>query len=285
MKCDMAGAAAVVAGHVRDRRARAAGQGDDVRADGREHGVRRRDPARRRAHDVRRHDRRGAQHRRRGPAGPGRRAGPRDRAEARRDHRRRHPDRPHGARARRPGRRRAWATTTIVDAVLAAGRDRRRGAVADADPRGDDRADPQQQDRRPGPARLDPLGRRPVRRRRSCASSPAGCRGPTSTSPGRRSTPAAPTATSPPGGTGFAVATLVDYARRSPTAVEPTRLEAAVLLLAPVVVAHPLRDADHRGVVRRHAGACCRSRAPTRPTAPGAGSTRRRGRPAAGSRR
>ena len=40
MKCDMAGAAAVVAGDVRHRRARAAGQGHRLRADGREHAVR-----------------------------------------------------------------------------------------------------------------------------------------------------------------------------------------------------------------------------------------------------
>ena len=104
-------------------------------------------------------------------------------------------------------------TEDVVDDVLAAGDDRRRGAVADADPGGDGRADPQQQDRRPGPARLDPLGRRPVRRRVPARVHRRACRGRTSTSPGRRSTPAAPAATSPPGGTGFAVGTLVDYAR------------------------------------------------------------------------
>ena len=60
------------------------------------------DAARRRAHDLRRHDRRGAQHRRRGPAGARRRAGPRRGAEARHDRRRRDPDRSHGDGARRP---------------------------------------------------------------------------------------------------------------------------------------------------------------------------------------
>ena len=42
-------------------------------------------------------------------------------------------------------------------------RDGRRGALAHAHPRGDGRAHPHQQDRRPLPARLDPLGRRPLR--------------------------------------------------------------------------------------------------------------------------
>ena len=97
-----------------------------------------------------------------------------DRAEARRDPRRRHPDRPHGASRSATGSAGVLGSEDVVDDVLAAGEDGRRGAVADADPGGDDRADPQQQDRRPGPARLDPLGRRPVRRRRSCASSPTG---------------------------------------------------------------------------------------------------------------
>ena len=123
--------------------------------------------------------------------------GPRDRAEARRDPRRRHPDRPHGARPRRAGRRRARLGGRRRR--RARGRqDRRRGAVADADPGVDDRADPEQQDRRPGPARLDPLGRRPVRRRvparvhrRAAVGAPRHRRA-------RRSTPAAPTATSPP---------------------------------------------------------------------------------------
>ena len=44
MKCDMAGAAAVVAAIIRDRRARAAGAGHGVRLPGREHAVRARDP-------------------------------------------------------------------------------------------------------------------------------------------------------------------------------------------------------------------------------------------------
>ena len=62
--------------HRRDHRhrpARPRRQRDRVGADGREHAVRHGAAAVRRADDVRRQDRRGAQHRRRGPADPGRR--------------------------------------------------------------------------------------------------------------------------------------------------------------------------------------------------------------------
>ena len=63
---------------------------------------RQRDQARRRPHDPQRHDDRSAQHRRRGPSGPGRRAQPGRRGQARRHHRRRDADR---GPERRPGRR------------------------------------------------------------------------------------------------------------------------------------------------------------------------------------
>ncbi len=53
----------------------------------------------------------------------------------------------------------------IVDQVLAASKAGGRAQLADADPRAHERADPVEQDRRPLPARLDPLGRRPLRRR------------------------------------------------------------------------------------------------------------------------
>ena len=151
------------AGDVRDRLARAPDQGQHVRADGREHGLRLGDPSRRRALDVRRHHRRDQQHRRRGSPGARRRSRPCHRAEARRDPRRRHPDRPHGRRPRRPGLRRDGLARGRRRRARR-GRRRRRGDVADADPRGDDRADPQQQDRRPLPARLGALGRRALRR-------------------------------------------------------------------------------------------------------------------------
>ena len=75
MKEDMAGAAAVGAGDLPHRAARAADRRDDVRPDGGEHDLRRRDAPRRRAHHARRHHRRDDQHRRRGPADHGRRAG------------------------------------------------------------------------------------------------------------------------------------------------------------------------------------------------------------------
>ena len=128
------------AGDVRDRQARAADQGLSTFAPMAENMVSgTRDAARRRAHHVRRHHRRGDQHRRRGPADPGRRPRPGHRAEARRDPRRRHPHRPHGVAL---GDRVAGVlgSDDVVGAVLAAARDRRRGDVADADPRRDRRA-------------------------------------------------------------------------------------------------------------------------------------------------
>ena len=190
MKCDMAGAAAVVAGDARDRRARAAGQGHDVRADGREHGLRLRDPARRRAHDVRRHDRRG-------------RSTPTPRAGCSSATRwslatEEKPDvildvatlTGHMvARARRQGRRRDGHRRRSSTRVLAAAGD----------------APARQHWPMPIPEEMDERITQPARSptcssttgsagaaasspRRSCASSPAACRGRTSTSPARSST-------------------------------------------------------------------------------------------------
>ena len=136
MKCDMAGAAAVVAATFADRRAGAAGRGHGLRAAGGEHDLRPRDAARRRADDVRRQDRRGAQHRRRGPAGPRRRAGDGRRAEARRDRRRRHPHRRRAWSRSATGSPASSATTTTVAGVHGGRGADRRAAVAAADPRG-----------------------------------------------------------------------------------------------------------------------------------------------------
>ena len=72
--------------------------------------------------------------------------------EARRDPRRRHPDRPHGHRPRRPGRRRARLRRHRRRRA-GRGRGSRRGDVADAHPRGDRRPGQGQPDRRPPPAR------------------------------------------------------------------------------------------------------------------------------------
>ena len=72
--------------------------------------------------------------------------------------------------------------------------------------------------------------------------------GRTWTSPGRRSTTRLPTATRLPGGTGVAVATLVELADRSCQAPEPP-----LVLLPLVLLPHPRRVADHGGVVRRDA--------------------------------
>ena len=196
------------------------------------------DAPRRRAHHLRRHDRRDAQHRRRGPAGARRRAGPRRRAEARHDRRRGDPDRPHGDGARRPRSPPSSAATTIVGPVIEAGRASRREALADADPARHRRAGPRQQDRRPGPARLGALGRRAAGRGVPRASSPPTCPGPTSTSPARASTPARPTATCTTGGTGFAAD------RRWSTT--PAGSAALLSLLPTDVLPHPLRDADDR---------------------------------------
>ena len=105
MKCDMAGAAAVVAATFA-----IAALGLPVRVTRTRRWPRTcrraRHAARRRADDVRRQDRRGAQHRRRGPAGARRRAGAGHRGRARPDRRRGHPDRRLRDRARRPGGRR-----------------------------------------------------------------------------------------------------------------------------------------------------------------------------------
>ena len=73
MTSDMSGAAAVIATTVLAAKLELPVDGHRDRADGREHALRHRVPARRRAAHVRRQDRRGAQHRRRGPADPGRR--------------------------------------------------------------------------------------------------------------------------------------------------------------------------------------------------------------------
>ena len=165
MKSDMAGAAAVVAGDVRDRRARAAGQGHRVRADGREHGVR---------------------HARSGPATCSRMYGGKTvevlntdaegrlvladalvraaEAEARRDPRRRHPD------------RRTWSSRSATRSPACMGSDDDRAAASwppasrPARRRGRCRS-PRRCDERitaarspTCPARLGALGRRAVRR-------------------------------------------------------------------------------------------------------------------------
>ena len=165
-------------------------------------------------------------------------------------------------------------------------RDRRRGALAHADPRGDGRPHPHQQDRRPVPARLDPLGRRPVRGGVPARVHRRPARGRTSTSPARPGTPADRPVTITFGGTGWAVATLVDYARA--TAGDRRRARRLVSALrASCVGCSPASAAGCRPPRRRRtgSGACCRTCAPTRPRGPGGGSTPRRGAPAAGSRR
>ena len=74
MKTDMSGGAAVIAAMSTLADLGVKTPGHRLRAAGREHAERQRDPTRRRAEDPQRQDGRGAQHRRRGPAHPRRRA-------------------------------------------------------------------------------------------------------------------------------------------------------------------------------------------------------------------
>ena len=84
-------------------------------------------------------------------------------------------------------------------------------------------------------------------RRRSCASSPASCPWAHLDIAGPGFNNGAAAGHWPPGGTGFALTTLVDYARPG----RSTRTPRSLLPLD--VLAHPLRDADHAGLVRRDA--------------------------------
>ena len=86
----------------------------------------------RRPEHPRRHDGRGREHRRRGSARAGRRPGRGIRGAPGRDHRRRHPHRRAGRRARHTATRPSWATTTLVERVLAASQSRRGAVLADA---------------------------------------------------------------------------------------------------------------------------------------------------------
>ena len=109
MKSDMAGAAAVLHAVGRARPARPAGARDRLAA--RWPRTCRRGTAQRPSDVLTIRGgthRRGAQHRRRGPAGARRRARRGRRGEARRDRRRRHPDRRADGRAGHAGRRRSW---------------------------------------------------------------------------------------------------------------------------------------------------------------------------------
>ncbi len=125
MTSDMAGAAARRRHHRARRRAGPAGRRHRHRADGREHALGHRLPPRRRADDVRRHDRRGAQHRRRGPADPRRRDRARVRGRPRLPHRDLHAHRRPDGGPRHRARRGSWATTSS-----ATGSPRRRAASA-----------------------------------------------------------------------------------------------------------------------------------------------------------
>ena len=181
--------------------------------------------------------------------------------EARRDPRRRHADRPHGRRARRQGGRRDGLRRRRGRGARRV-RDRRRGALAHADPRGDGRPDPHQQDRRPVPARLDPLGRRPVRRGLPARVHRRARPGRTSTSPAPPGTPAGRPVTVTFGGTGLGVATLVDYARDAAAASrgerrEPVRWPGSRGPAASCAGCSPASAAGCRRPRRRRTGSGC----------------------------
>ena len=106
MKNDMTGAAAILGAMTALRDAGLRGRRHGVPVLHRQHAVGVGDEARRRPHHAQRHDRRGAEHRRRGPAGDGRRAVPGGRGRRRRDRRHRHPHRCLPAHARGRDRRR-----------------------------------------------------------------------------------------------------------------------------------------------------------------------------------
>ena len=248
----------------------------------------------RRADDVRRQDRRGAQHRRRGPAGPGRRDRRRRRGRPGRDRRRRHADR------RRTGRARARGSPAIMaQRRRLPGRGARRGRAASARRswpmplpdelrRGLDSqvADIANVDN----ARLGGMlsGRRvPARVRR-----PRARRGRTSTSPGRRTTRAAPFGYTPKGGTGVRASApssqLAEDMAAGPGLAGRRRLGAAAASARrPAGASSPASAAGSRRRPRRTTGR--RGRSPTRArpaaTAPGAGSTPPTSRPAPPSSR
>ena len=206
MKSDMSGAAAVLHAVVAAAPARAAAAGHRLAGARGEHAVRDRAAPVGRADRARRPHGRGAQHRRRGPAGAGGRARRRRRAGPGRDRRHRDADRRADGGARQPDvrdhveRRRRCATgcTGVADRVgeqfwpmplppeLRASMDSR---VADIANIGD----------RYGGMLVAGLFLKefvPTARRR--APTPRPCRGPTSTSPARRSTPEPPTTTRRP---------------------------------------------------------------------------------------
>ena len=183
----MAGAANVLATVVLRRPAEAADRGHRDRGAGREPRVRQRLPGRRRPDDARRHHGRGRQHRRRGPAGARRRDRAGRRGQPRLPDRDLHPDRRRAGRPR-PAHRRRDGLGRPAGRGRGRGRGGRRGGLADAAA-----ARPAPGHRLPGrgPAQRqrEELGRDAGRPDCSCASSsPRACRGPTSTSPARRST-------------------------------------------------------------------------------------------------
>ncbi len=181
---------------LRHRRARAPGVGHDLHAADRQHDRWRRAAARRRLHGSERQDRRGAQHRRRGPVGARRCAVAGVGVEAGPDHRPRHADRClHGC--PRPRHRRSDEHRR-----LAGGRDRVRGRGRGGAGLGAPATEGLPQAARLDRGRLEehrhPLrgrARRPVCSSRS--SSPPACRGHTSTSRDRRSPRMAPTRRTP----------------------------------------------------------------------------------------
>ena len=209
MKTDMAGGAAVLATLEAVARSRAAGRRDRRRPGGRERRVRLVLPSGRRRPARRRPDDRGAQHRRRGPHGAGRRRWP------------------------TPGW--SWARPSLVDVATLTGAMKVALGAADrraCTPRptawptrcappprtpvsrcGGCRWPRSTRPARQRGRRRQQRARQPRRRRRphsSCGRSPASCRGRTSTSPARPA-PGSDDAEIVKGGTGFGARTLLRW--------------------------------------------------------------------------
>ena len=279
MKSDMAGAAAVVAGHLRDRRAAAAGQG---------HRVRRRWP---RTCSAARATRPGDVLTIYGGTtvevlntdAEGRlvladalvKAGERE------------PDlivdvaTLTGAMVVALGDRVAgvMGNEDVVARVLAAARGRRRGALADADPRARCTSGSAAARSPTWPSTTGSAGAAGCTPRRSCASSPADARGPTSTSPGRPfNSGSARRATSPPA----APASPWRPWSSSP-APWPTRPEPAGSAGLAELAALLLLRCFSRGCSRASAAGCRPPR--RRTTAPGGGCRSRAPTPTDGTRR
>ena len=193
----MGGAGAVLGALQAIASARPEGQRRRLPRHRREHAERHRAAPLRRDHHLRRQDRRGAQHRRRGPPGHGRRHRARRRGRPRPDRRRRHAHRRAARRARHPNLRCHGQRRRRTRPGRRRRRPRRRGRLADAAARRAPQG-PRLLGRRHRQHQRRALGRHAGRRCLPPGSScPTASAGRTSTSPAPPSTRASRTATPP----------------------------------------------------------------------------------------